>query len=115
VRCSTAEMKSYARYNNGAWQEVTKQEWKRIIDLNSRYTVALSEPRHLPWQRAAQLGRGDGAEHPQSGSRSAIGKGDAEMKKRGLGPVFLLPDLRRSAQPGISTMLSRWTISGSAT
>jgi hypothetical protein len=42
VRCSTAEMKSYARYNSGAWQEVTKQEWKRIKDLNSRYTMALS-------------------------------------------------------------------------
>lgn len=42
VRCSTAEMKSYARYNNGAWQEITKQEWKRIDDLNSRYTRALS-------------------------------------------------------------------------
>ena len=42
VRCSTGELKSYARYNNGAWQEITKQEWKRIDDLNSRYTRALS-------------------------------------------------------------------------
>ncbi|KQX30373.1 hypothetical protein ASD05_08905 [Variovorax sp. Root434] len=42
VRCSTAEMKSYARYNNGAWQDVAKPEWKRLNDLNSSYTRALS-------------------------------------------------------------------------
>ena len=42
VRCSTAEMKSYARYNNGTWQETKTPEWKRIDDLNSRYAKALS-------------------------------------------------------------------------
>jgi isocitrate lyase len=42
VRCSTAELKSYARYNNGAWQETKTPEWKRINDLNSRYAKALS-------------------------------------------------------------------------
>jgi len=42
VRCSTAEIKSYARYNNGAWQETKTPEWKRISDLNSRYAMALS-------------------------------------------------------------------------
>ena len=42
VRCSTGEMKSYARYNSGAWQETKTAEWKRINDLNSRYTQALS-------------------------------------------------------------------------
>ncbi|QGW85105.1 hypothetical protein GOQ09_21470 [Variovorax paradoxus] len=42
VRCSTGEMKSYARYNNGTWQETKTPEWKRIDDLNSRYAKALS-------------------------------------------------------------------------
>lgn len=42
VRCSTGEMKSYARYNNGTWQETKTPEWKRIDDLNSRYIRALS-------------------------------------------------------------------------
>ena len=42
VRCSTGEMKSYARYNNGTWQETKTPEWKRINDLNSRYAKALS-------------------------------------------------------------------------
>ena len=42
VRCSTGEVKSYARYNSGAWQETKNPEWKRINDLNSRYTQALS-------------------------------------------------------------------------
>ena len=44
VRCSTGELKSYARYNNGAWQETKTPEWKRINDLNSRYAKALSTP-----------------------------------------------------------------------
>lgn len=43
VRCATEEMKTYARYNSGAWQAVTEPEWKRIGDLNSSYTKALSE------------------------------------------------------------------------
>lgn len=43
VRCSTAEMKSYARFNNGIWQETTRPEWKRLNDMNSTYTKALSQ------------------------------------------------------------------------
>ncbi|MDQ0568599.1 hypothetical protein QFZ42_000433 [Variovorax paradoxus] len=42
VRCSTAELKNYARYNNGSWQETKTPEWKRINDLNSLYAKALS-------------------------------------------------------------------------
>jgi len=42
VRCSTAEMKSYARYNNGTWQDVAKPEWKRLGDMNSSYTRKLA-------------------------------------------------------------------------
>lgn len=42
IRCSTAEMKSYARYNNGTWQDVAKPEWKRLSDMNSSYTRKLA-------------------------------------------------------------------------
>lgn len=42
VRCSTAEMKSYARFNNGIWQETAAPEWKQINAMNSSYTRALS-------------------------------------------------------------------------
>lgn len=42
VRCSTAEMKSYARFNNGAWQETKAPEWKRVRDMNSSYVPALA-------------------------------------------------------------------------
>jgi hypothetical protein len=42
VRCATDEVKSYARYSGGAWEPVRNPEWKRISDLNSRYTGELS-------------------------------------------------------------------------
>ena len=42
IRCSTAEMKSYARYNNGTWQDVAKPEWKKLGDMNSSYTRKLA-------------------------------------------------------------------------
>ncbi|WP_261803529.1 CNP1-like family protein [Variovorax sp. PAMC26660] len=42
VRCSTAEMKSYARFDNGAWEEVKKPEWKSFRDLNSSYSRQLA-------------------------------------------------------------------------
>jgi len=42
VRCATAEAKSYARFNNGAWETVKNPEWKKIVTLNSRYAGALS-------------------------------------------------------------------------
>jgi len=42
VRCKTGEMKSYARYGSKTWELVKAPEWKRIADLNSRYTLALA-------------------------------------------------------------------------
>ena len=42
VRCSTAEVKSYARFNNGAWEETPKPEWKSFRDLNSSYSRQLA-------------------------------------------------------------------------
>ncbi|MBT2325296.1 CNP1-like family protein [Variovorax paradoxus] len=42
VRCSTEEVKQYARYSEGAWQPASKAEWKRIDDRNSRYAKELS-------------------------------------------------------------------------
>lgn len=43
VRCATEEVKQYGRYNNGAWEAVTFPEWKRIDNLNSRYTKELAK------------------------------------------------------------------------
>jgi len=43
VRCSTAEMKSYARFNNGAWSKIERPEWKSFRDLNSSYAKQLAE------------------------------------------------------------------------
>lgn len=43
VRCSTAEVKSYARFNNGKWDLVQKPEWKSFRDLNSSYARQLAE------------------------------------------------------------------------
>lgn len=42
VRCSTDEKKTYARYNNGKWEEVPHPDWTRFGDQNSRYTQALA-------------------------------------------------------------------------
>jgi hypothetical protein len=42
IRCSTAEMKSYARYSNGAWEKVQRPEWKSFTDLNSNYSRQLA-------------------------------------------------------------------------
>jgi len=42
VRCATDEVRSYARFNNGAWQPVDASEWKRIESMNSSYVRALS-------------------------------------------------------------------------
>ncbi len=42
VRCSTAEMKSYARFTDGAWTETQKPEWKSFRDLNSSYARQLA-------------------------------------------------------------------------
>jgi len=43
VRCSTDEVKSYARYNNGAWSKVERSEWKSFRDLNSSYAKQLAQ------------------------------------------------------------------------
>lgn len=42
VRCATDEVKTYARFNSGAWQPVDEPEWKRIETMNSSYVRALS-------------------------------------------------------------------------
>lgn len=42
VRCATEEVKTYARFSGGTWERVREPEWKRIRDLNSRYTSELS-------------------------------------------------------------------------
>ena len=42
VRCATNEMKTYARYDDGAWHPVTTPEWKNIDAMNSRYTAQLA-------------------------------------------------------------------------
>ena len=41
LRCATAEYKSYARFNNGAWDITPSPDWKRLGDRNSIYTKAL--------------------------------------------------------------------------
>ena len=43
VRCATDEVKVYARYNSGAWHAVEAADWKRIDNLNSRYTRELAQ------------------------------------------------------------------------
>lgn len=42
VRCSTSEVKTYSRYNAGAWQAVKEPEWKRFKDLNASYVQQLA-------------------------------------------------------------------------
>lgn len=42
IRCSTSEVKSYARYNGGAWQTVKEPQWKRFRDLNASYVQQLA-------------------------------------------------------------------------
>lgn len=42
VRCATNEMKTYARYDDGAWHPVATPEWKNIDAMNSRYTAQLA-------------------------------------------------------------------------
>lgn len=43
VRCSTSEVKSYARFNGGKWELVEKPEWKSFRDLNSSYARQLAQ------------------------------------------------------------------------
>lgn len=43
VRCSSAEVKSYARFSNGKWEVVEKPEWKSFRDLNSSYARRLAD------------------------------------------------------------------------
>lgn len=43
VRCATEEVKTYARYNSGAWHQVESPDWKRIGNLNSLYARELSK------------------------------------------------------------------------
>ena len=43
VRCSSEEVKQYARFNQGAWHNVSNPEWKRINVRNSRYAKELAE------------------------------------------------------------------------
>ena len=92
IRCASEEVKQYARYNQGAWQIVKTAEWKRIDDRNSRYAKELA---------LQGVCRG----HAPRASVRRDGPADEEPAARA--PVRL--------QPGIRTMLSRWTISGSAT
>ncbi|WP_286666374.1 CNP1-like family protein [Variovorax flavidus] len=42
VRCSTEEVKQYARFNQGTWHDVANPEWKRINNLSSRYAKELA-------------------------------------------------------------------------
>lgn len=42
VRCKTSEMKTYARYNNGTWQDAEQADWKSFKDMNSSYTSQLA-------------------------------------------------------------------------
>lgn len=42
IRCSSDEMKTYARYNGGQWHLVKEPEWKRIDSMNSSYTKELA-------------------------------------------------------------------------
>lgn len=42
VRCATAEVKTYARFNGGAWHAVKDPQWKRFRDLNSSYVQQLA-------------------------------------------------------------------------
>ena len=43
IRCSTEEVRTYARYSGGAWQPAQAPEWKRIADMNSRYVKELAK------------------------------------------------------------------------
>lgn len=42
VRCKTSEMKTYARYNSGVWQDAEQVDWKSFSDMNSSYTSQLA-------------------------------------------------------------------------
>lgn len=42
VRCSTSEVKSYARFSGGKWDLVERPEWKSFRDLNSSYARQLA-------------------------------------------------------------------------
>ena len=42
VRCATSEVKTYARYNGGAWQSIKEPQWKRFKDLNASYVQQLA-------------------------------------------------------------------------
>lgn len=43
VRCSTAEMKTYARSTGGEWHVVSAPEWKPIKDMISLHTDAAAQ------------------------------------------------------------------------
>lgn len=58
VRCATDEVKVYARHNSGAWHAVESSEWKRIDNLNSRYTRELAK-QGLCRGRAPRASTGD--------------------------------------------------------
>lgn len=58
VRCATDEAKTYARYNSGAWHAVDASEWKRIDNMNSRYTKELAK-QGLCRGRAPRASTGD--------------------------------------------------------
>ncbi|MEP6720709.1 MAG: CNP1-like family protein [Variovorax sp.] len=59
VRCSTDEVKTYARYNSGAWQPVSDPQWKRFRDLNSGYVQQLASQGlcrgHAPRETAGEI------------------------------------------------------------
>ncbi|MBU1358302.1 MAG: CNP1-like family protein [Gammaproteobacteria bacterium] len=59
VRCATEETKNYARYNGEKWEKVKDAEWKKIGDLNSSYTKALSSQAlcrgHAPRASVSQM------------------------------------------------------------
>ena len=42
IRCSSAEMKTYARYTDGAWHNVEKPEWQAIKLMSSPHTRAIA-------------------------------------------------------------------------
>lgn len=42
VRCATDEVKTYARYNNSAWQHVSDPQWKRFREMGSSYAKELA-------------------------------------------------------------------------
>jgi hypothetical protein len=58
IHCATEQYKTYASFNNGAWDVQKDPEWKRIGDRNSGYTHAVSAQGmcrdHAPQQSASE-------------------------------------------------------------